>query len=488
MLLLFIVATGCRCDKKENAPAAPPSPRPRLPRLTPAAVAKQVDPLATDWINALEKLDFDGLLQRLDLRASLHLEAYRKLALAEGTWRPSRGDLELFEEYRPLTTADLVQPIRDLLAGKNEQARLHKRRRLMARVLRTLITKGGPPKRCRHTLGRAIPADTLLSRAQWSVPARRLGARLTAPWSHAVRVDIRCTRSQWRLLLLQRAHTNGWVVAEPAPDTFARHWWLYKRLPDRDPFVTHFPAPTKPSLAAASSGATQSAVAGRKTVAELARKVVACLGQQDARCVARNIAIRALATRELLEAPTAASTQSTRQLRRLALDRANPIALILPSVKVNLWRRLLLWTQALGLQWKDCRIEATGKDEARYTEKRIRASWKRQTLTIPKHADWYFARMTGLRSVVCSCPDRFRLTLTAGRFKPRSRWHLLDLVLERWPASGEPPLSSPKAPTPPTRGKSTPPARKKPAAPTRKKSAPPTRKKPTPSGRAGSKN
>jgi hypothetical protein len=414
--------TGCRCSQEQagganvgNRKIDEDGRARKRPEPGPGQFAEPAE-LAAHIAKSIEALDYDGLLNIIDVSASLRMEAYRTLALAEGTWKPSRPDISLFEELTPATTAEQVESASSLLDDEDERKELQQRRRLLARVVRTLLAKVGPPSQCRPQVGKPRQAIRLLGRKEWSVPAKRMGGKLLEPWDRAVPMAVVCKRSRWKLLALREKKSGAWVLAEPAADLFRRHSWRYERLPEPDPFA-----------ASASRGK------GRPDIKKLLAATIACFSGKNAECGPPLIDVRGFAARELAEAPFGATGPRQEQLDRLVATGASSLEMILPSVRLMIWRRLLMWVERLDLDWSKCEVLTVGVNELGHMKRRYEAAWSKRGL--PEPVEEMLRRFGAIRSIVAKCPKRVRLTVTGARDTKSGRWKIIDLVVEQWPGS-----------------------------------------------------
>ena len=353
------------------------------------------------------KVELDTLINLVDPRADMRLEDLRLLAMTQGAWSPSDPTSALYESVHELSDDTVIEELAKRTQAKELHRRIAKRKKLITRVIRTLLTeRSTKPSNCTVKILKRLAMSEFLVRDEWSIPARRVGTRLMEPWTQVALGRLHCAHRRPEFTLLREAATGKWVVAQVQNTLPRRYAWRFMSPPGENPFA----------------GGGNAA----KSHHELYAQTVRCLDTGKASCLGPFIHLSHFTTMQTTELLLLLSQQA----RAKAIKNLKGAGFVGQEVSgVFLWRHFLFWTRYLGVDWKKCTKKVVGLDERSDTKKRYLAAWKGQKP--PKQTLQFLRDVTSLRTALYRCPRSLELTLTGARSKKRKGWVLVDINVSK---------------------------------------------------------
>ena len=139
------------------------------------------------------KVELDTLINLVDPRADMRLEDLRLLAMTQGAWSPNHPTSALYESVHTLSDDTVIEELAKRTEAKELHRRIAERKKLITRGIRTLLTeRSTKPSNCEVRVQKRLSIREFLKRNEWSIPARRVGARLMSPWNKVALGKLHC--------------------------------------------------------------------------------------------------------------------------------------------------------------------------------------------------------------------------------------------------------------------------------------------------------
>ena len=343
-----------------------------------------LDALTAQAKDRIQKLATDDMARMVDPDASLRAEATRRLALAQGKWKPDAGDF-------PPGAGNLETQIRYAKhVLEADHASMRERMALLGRMALALTLRhAGPPKACRATHGPVVSSTAFVDWGHWPAPPRRLAGQLMAPYDHIAEITVRCSRVTWHLTAFHHRDGDRWVLAELDHQTPGLEKWRYEPVPESKVFGTRCLAHPD----------------------QLTSKIIEAAKAGHPEGLAHFVPLRLAALFSVL---AAAPTEDSARSATVLTDHW-------PQVAAR--TRLMTWRDLAGLtattNWADCKNPQFGAEERHLVAKALASTQKEK-----RTGAWLLERIASVRSARLHCRNQV-LTLTLGKVRQRNCWVLL---------------------------------------------------------------